>query len=297
MSYGEFISTLEMDTGLFPEKQSIAAVKSGFPPRPLSLTDNQVIKDHIKNGDQLVLETVPASAKSTDDDSGVPNTVPETLDSIPSVYLPEEQAYMILRNIADDNSCMFNAINYAMKRETVAELRSVVATYIESDPEKYNEAILGRTNHDYSLWIRKKDSWGGAIELGILSDYYRIQINCVDIELGQTIKFETNSQTDQFMVLIYSGIHYDILSLNKKLSTEDSDKLHDICVFSTNPEQYHTISSGSDKMCKLLQTKDYSTNLTKFRIRCLECYTVCVGETGASKHANETGHFRFGEVK
>ncbi|CAF4515107.1 unnamed protein product, partial [Rotaria magnacalcarata] len=28
--------------------------------------------------------------------------------------------------------------------------------------------MLGRTNSEYSKWIRKDDSWGGGIELAIL---------------------------------------------------------------------------------------------------------------------------------
>lgn len=305
ISYKELIGILQDDDSLVPEKQAVTAIKSGFPPQPLSIADDTTIKGYIKNGDQLLLETDNSGAAMKDGTNN--GTEAESnvklgahiaqQESIPNVFVPELGSYLILRNIPDDNSCMFNALNYAMKKDNVPAMREVVASHIRSDPEKYNEVILGRSNDDYCRWITKKDSWGGAIELGILSQYYKIQINCLDIELGQTIKFEPSPDCGRFIVLIYSGIHYDILSLNSKVSNDDSDKSHDTCVFSTSSDLYHTIFIASNKICQLLQSKDYATNLTKFRLRCLECYTVCVGETGASKHALETGHSKFGETK
>jgi ubiquitin thioesterase OTU1 len=46
----------------------------------------------------------------------------------------------------------------------------VVASAILSNPIQYNEAILGRPIDEYIEWILKPNSWGGAIELAILSE-------------------------------------------------------------------------------------------------------------------------------
>jgi ubiquitin thioesterase OTU1 len=39
-------------------------------------------------------------------------------------------------------------------------------------PDEYNEAILDNRPEDYSEWIVYGDSWGGGIELSILSKYF-----------------------------------------------------------------------------------------------------------------------------
>jgi ubiquitin thioesterase OTU1 len=52
----------------------------------------------------------------------------------------------------------------------------VVASAILSDPIQYNEAILGRSVEEYIEWILKPNSWGGAIELAILSELLELGI-------------------------------------------------------------------------------------------------------------------------
>jgi hypothetical protein len=47
---------------------------------------------------------------------------------------------------------MFFAINNFCK---------VIAGTVASDPEKYNEAFLGKPNGEYCNWIRDYEKWGG----------------------------------------------------------------------------------------------------------------------------------------
>lgn len=269
----------------------------------------------------------------------------DTKEDIPSVYIDSLQKYLILRNIPDDNSCLFNSISYALSGANSyqtfsppSDLRQIVVSYIEKDPALYSEAVLGRPRQEYCEWILKKDSWGGAIELGILADWFDVRITCIDIELGNFIQIENESKKPkEFIVLIYSGIHYDVFALNANLNT--TDKELDQCKWRIDgrrngsgeeeekdenghiggePTKYEeskakkagddldergerdeetAILKASEKLCKLLQERDYSTNTTTFRVRCLDCYLVLVGEVGASKHAEQTGHLNFGEVK
>lgn len=292
--------------------KTITSIKHGFPPRPINL-DEKLSDTNIRNGDQLICEV---GNKQNDDSNDTinnykgPNDNTNTTNQqnlsdtceIPSVYIPELKKYLILRNIPDDNSCMFNALLYSLKSQlTPEDLRQIVISEIKSNSVKYNEIILGKSNESYCEWISKPESWGGAIELGIISKFFNIVINCIDIESGNFIKFENEDEDEQhqqppnsFVNLIYSGIHYDVVITNDKLSKDD--KLNDIGEW--NILQYQQIiNHASDKLCKLLQSKNYTTNTTQFRIRCLNCYKILVGELGASKHANETGHFNFGEVK
>lgn len=287
----------------------ITGLKNGFPPKTISLDEQtlSITECGIKNGDQLIVEFQDSQVGGeflSNKESTSTSTVQQS--DIPSVFISDLKKYLILRNIPDDNSCMFNSISYAVNGSgsyleggisPSKSLRSVVKSYIESNPDKYNEAVLERSPEDYCSWITKKDSWGGAIELGILADWFNLRINCIDVGLGNFISFEPESTPPKkFIVLVYSGIHYDVLGLNTVLSKNSSDFLKDETIWDIDSDIGQLINEKALELCKLLQTKNYTTNTTTFRVRCLECYEVLVGETSASKHANDTGHYRFGEV-
>ena len=68
-------------------------------------------------------------------------------------------------------------------------MRELVASTVGSQPEQYTEAFLGRPNKDYQKWILQEDSWGGAIELAILSNYYGIEIDVVNTQHSLINKF------------------------------------------------------------------------------------------------------------
>lgn len=332
---GQFLDTINSMLELKEiESHILTGIKTGFPPKSVDLTSTSKLlaESEIRDGDQLLVEFGEMVAKTENDEnpkelgisaspvsrgntpasdaipSAKPTQASETVSEteIPSVYIPQQDKYLILRNIPDDNSCMFNSISYALSGyssyETFSpplELRSVIVSYIQNLPELYNEAILGRLPEDYCKCIIKKDSWGGAIELGILADWFGIRINCLDIELGNFITFEKEQgpQPDKFIILIYSGVHYDVVAVNSTLSVLDGDKANDITSWSCGGKEESAVLEASHKLCKLLQSRNYLTNTTTFRVRCLNCYEILVGETGASKHAEETGHYNFGEVK
>lgn len=289
---------------LIPADADVVSIKYGFPPKKVALEDKSKLLEEVglKSGEQLIIESDKPSQPETEENSRKKAKTATTNSDIPSVYNSKFH-YTILRNVPDDNSCMFNSIIYAMfairgevVTEEVHKLRSIVSDAIGSDRELYSELVLGRTNDKYTQWILRQDSWGGAIELGILSGKLDINFYCLDVELGKFIKFES-SKSNKFMVLVYSGIHYDVMGRNAKLTSSVQDKQYDKCIFEKDTEEGESFLEDCSKLCKLLQTKNYSTNTTTFRVRCLECYEVLVGEMGASNHANKTGHFKFGEVK
>lgn len=279
------------------QQASIASYKFGYPPRNVNASAETSLRDaEIRSNDQLVVSD-EHGADSHTTTATVPQTRLEkaqpTPSDLPYVYIPECSTNLILRNVPDDNSCLFNAISLAVTGSIdwrKLHLREIVANTIECAPEIYSEAILGRPLQEYCLWIRKSESWGGAIELGILSKHLNVRIEAYDIELSSPITFQDeNKPPDELIVLIYSGIHYDTLVTNKVLSTS---RIGDVGKWASD----EGISEAAQKLVKLLQSRNYATNTTKFRLRCLECYEVLVGETGASLHANRTGHVRFGEV-
>jgi len=114
-----------------------------------------------------------------------------------------------------------------------AELRELIATTVLQDPAKYNEGFLGRTNLEYVEWVKLKfnnswckilhfkdliqisrfDSWGGGIELAILSEFYSLEINVMDTQHMRINRFGEDREYSSRIFLIYDGIHYDALYL------------------------------------------------------------------------------------
>lgn len=65
----------------------------------------------------------------------------------------------------------------------------------------------------------KPSSWGGAIELGILASHYRTEIASIDVETGRIDHFSPpeKDSTGMRCVVLYSGIHYDAVSVSPML--------------------------------------------------------------------------------
>jgi hypothetical protein len=67
---------------------------------------------------------------------------------------------LIRFSVPADNSCLFSSIYFVLhsgKLDLASNkyLRNLVASKIESDQLTYSEAMLGRTNLEYSKWIRR----------------------------------------------------------------------------------------------------------------------------------------------
>lgn len=85
----------------------------------------------------------------------------------------------------DDNSCMFTAFGGALGIQDPSRfLRQQITEYILQHPEQYTKAILGDEPARYAARMRQSDTWGGAIELSILSDIYNIEISSIDVKVS-----------------------------------------------------------------------------------------------------------------
>lgn len=92
----------------------------------------------------------------------------------------------VLRVMPDDNSCLFRAFGTAVlpgDDQSMTELRSIIATAIQSDPETYSKVVLEQEPDDYCRWIQTPDAWGGAIEMGIMANYFGIEICSIDVQV------------------------------------------------------------------------------------------------------------------
>lgn len=92
-------------------------------------------------------------------------------------------------------------------------MREIIANAVKDNQLQFSEAVLGKPNEDYCEWIRNPNSWGGAIEVSILSNFYGIEIAVIDTQSSSISKFGEDKNYPHRVFLIYDGIHYDPLYL------------------------------------------------------------------------------------
>ncbi|CAJ0628324.1 3332_t:CDS:2 [Entrophospora sp. SA101] len=160
----ELRQEIQRINGVSPAYQEL---KTGFPPKVCGANDEVTLESAgIQNGDLILLTdlTPPPTAAAaitnrnlnsskitaTGDDS-------TTMSKDAVISSPVENGYAVLREMADDNSCLFRAI----------------------DPVTYSDIILGKSRNEYCKWIAQKNSWGGAIE-----------IRSVDVGTGRIDKYD-----------------------------------------------------------------------------------------------------------
>lgn len=209
----------------------------------------------------------------------------------PEVFVPDLGGTLVLRVMPDDNSCLFRAISLAVLSDldAVTELRSIVAETIQNDPITFNKAVLDNKDPDkYCRWIKSQDSWGGQVELLILSQHFGVEICSIDVQTLRVDRY--NEGASKRCIVVYSGIHYDTIALSFPGEPPERDlkQFEDFVKDEVLPP--------AQELCKKLQEKHYYTDTAGFQLKCGDCGAKLVGEKGAQQHAAETGHYNFGEA-
>jgi ubiquitin thioesterase OTU1 len=232
-SFLELRALIESLTQISAFQQRLLA---GYPPHELNGSDDASIASlGIKSGETIILEELPVSHVHAS--SALLST------SAPAVNHNRNNANgtVVRRVIASDNSCLFNAFGYVFSRDKQAasELRSLIAAVVMSDPDTYNDAMLGMTNQAYCNFIMSPDRWGGAIELSILAANFGVEICAIDIKTQIPYMFGENAGYPNRVYLLYGGIHYDALALAPSASEND-----DVTVFAAN--DHHMLQRALD---------------------------------------------------
>jgi ubiquitin thioesterase OTU1 len=285
-------------------------LKWGFPPQPLDpalygmstlLTDT----DLKLNGAQIIViskedESIrPQPKQASQSEPAAPLSLqrkenPQIKDT-PEVPVPARGGTMVLRVMPDDNSCMFRALGSAVLSDSLdamTELRSLVAQRIQANPVMYNEAVLQRTPDEYCKWIQYSDSWGGGIELSILSQEFDVEICSINVQDVRVDRF--NEGRPKRCFLVYSGIHYDTIAFVPDGTTNYTyDTDHDVKLFDSGDD---VMLEAARQLCGNLRKKNYFTDTQRFSIKCNTCGWKGKGEMAAVEHATATGHGDFGEA-
>ena len=219
----------------------------------------------------------------------------QTLDP-PELPFPPSSSTLLLRIMPDDNSCLFRAFNsaYFGAMDNMTELRSIIAQHIQANPEEYTSVVLEKDPDAYCRWIQTESSWGGAIELNILSGHFDIEICSIDVQTLRVDRF--NEGKPRRCILVYSGIHYDVIALSPSdppHKTAYAPPEFDEKVFDSADQQ---LLETAVELCRVLQSQHYYTDTAAFNVRCNVCGGVFTGEKGATDHASVTGHYDFGEA-
>lgn len=216
----------------------------------------------------------------------------------PEVPVPNLEGVMVLRVMPDDNSCMFRALSSAVlgsALDGMTELRSVVAQTIQANPELYTEGMLEKKPEDYCRWIQREDSWGGGIELSILSQHFNIEIASINVQDLRVDRFNEGQPTR--CVLVYSGIHYDVCAVAPFSGAEPEFDRKVFDVVKLDGEEIDGGAlAGALELCKTLQSRHYFTDTHGFSLKCNQCGQKGNGQQWAVQHAKVSGHGDFGEA-
>ncbi|KAM9321024.1 ubiquitin thioesterase OTU1 [Gastrophryne carolinensis] len=255
-------------------------VMVGYPPTKLDLSNQDVaLRDlAIKSGDTLIVE----------EDKSIPSAV--TKQCVNDVA---KAPGIVRRVVPADNSCLFTSVYYLVEGgiydpACAPELRNLIANLVSSDPTSYSEAVLGKSNAEYCSWIRKNDTWGGAIEVAILSKFYQCEICVVDTQTVRIDRFGEDAGYSRRVFLIYDGIHYD--PLQRQFLEPDMPPMT-IFPISDDDALLQALELADDA-----RKKRQFTDVNKFALRCMVCQKGLTGQSAARDHAKETGHTNFGEV-
>lgn len=262
-------------------------VKSGFPPKPVDLSDNDATLESLSicSGDTLIVEENKGAsiAKKLEQETQYAH-IAESQLNCPGI--------LMRKVVPADNSCLFTSIGYVLSgkvdQTSGQYMRKIIAEAVATETETYSEAILGKPNKDYCNWILKPDSWGGAIELSILSNFYGIEMAVVDTINAIVNRFGEDQSYPHRVFLIFDGIHYDPLFLEPL--TPDGT------IQTMFPVEDADMLEKARQLAIEAQSSRQFTDVDKFTLKCLVCQSFLKGQIEAQTHAKETGHMNFGEV-
>lgn len=195
---------------------------------------------------------------------------------------------MVRYAVPADNSCLFAAVGHLLSCSS-SQLRSVVAEAVLADPERWTEAILGRTPREYVAFVKDPKRWGGSIELTVLSEHFKTQLIAVDVvnlsahPHPHTVCDDSWSKT---AFLLWDGIHYDA-----------AVKEDDTRTFACTGADYEYALEGTMEIAREMNKAKQYTDVAGFSVSCLTCGQGLTGQDDCVRHAEETGHTNFGQVR
>lgn len=146
--------------------------------------------------------------------------------------MPAGKGRMIRVRMPRDNSCLFHGISYLCEgrktgRDHMLRQRLRCAESVMKDQDKYTDVFLGGLSTlRYCDRMKTLDTWGGAIELNVLSEFFKIEIISFDIAGSRkgpmVYRFPAAGHGfTKRVFLVYNLNHYDTIAF---VPSKDSKK-------------------------------------------------------------------------
>lgn len=264
-------------SGIFPEYQRIM---TGYPPKAVDLSNSLLTLNELKvsSGDTFTL--VDTDRKKI--------VEKQTKAQVQKVEMKRKE-------VPADNSCLFYSVYFALhgslnesSYHLAKEYRRRIANIVVSNQEKYSTVFLGKSPHEYGVWIQCDTSWGGAIELSILSEIFQLEIVALDIQSLRSDQFGQDQNYNTRIFLLYDGAHYDPIYLDSGDSSLPIQTIFE----ATDMVAYDKALSLAGDENRRRQYVDFQN----FKLRCITCGQRFKGQAAAKEHAEKSGHGNFGEV-
>ncbi|XP_077985022.1 ubiquitin thioesterase OTU1-like [Glandiceps talaboti] len=253
----------------------------GYPLKSLNLSNKNALLRTLpfRSGDTMIVEENPSAGPAK---------------RVNRVKSPSMEGRLRRLPVPADNSCLFSSISFLIENgqpssDTVEQLRELIARTVSKNPNIYTSAFLGRDNAEYCAWIMSKEAWGGAIEIAILSEFYGVEIDVIDIQSAHINRFGESKSYKNRLLVIYDGVHYDPLVLE----TGDPDNP----IQTTFPTTDDVVLAEALSLAEEARQMKHYTDLERFKLRCIDCNIGLTGYGEAEYHASKTGHTNFGEVE
>jgi len=293
---------LDLISNLFSIPVDNIVVKEAFPPPPKILNlpnHSQKLGDirSLPSGSSLIVENGTCIPKSSAKPSALASDekLNQTREEISQqVSKPIAQPQMTKRAIPDDNSCLFNSIAYALENRAMgvaSDMRELIAGIVLSDPQTWNQAILGIENEKYVEKIMQPNTWGGSIELSIFASNYQCEIAAWDVCSKRSNIFGEGSGYKKRIYLLYDGVHYDVLAQN--VDGANGAQTNDVTIFNPNDD---LAFSQAASICENHFKQKKFTNVYTYKIKCNTCQSKMQGNEEVKEHADRTGHTDFVQI-
>jgi ubiquitin thioesterase OTU1 len=200
-AYGLFLFIVENEAHI---PAAALRLLTGFPPKAIAAEDVTLVSSFLRDNDVIIVQKGEAIVKqgSTDGKYIAPSS---------------DRATFVRRRVPGDNSCLFHAAAYVLRNKSRTDgpaLRQECADVVLANRELFTATLLGRPPAEYVQWLRQPTSWGGQIELIVLSFLFQTEIVALDLQSSrmERIGEDKNYATRSFVV--YTGNHYDAIAMS-----------------------------------------------------------------------------------
>ena len=200
----------------------------------------------------------------------------------------------IRRYVDADNSCLFSSIAYLIDPKNFNmtssyKYRYMIAEYLMNN--KLDDVILDKPQNIYIEEIQDIKKWGGAIELRLFSDIFKIKIGSIDVMTNRIDIYGETKPYDKIIYTIYNGVHYDPLVMN---FSADSSKESDITKFDSMDDN---ILINFRKYAEIFQKSgDFVDISSIMSFECEICNKQFQSQDDISQHAQNTNHWEFKQI-